>query len=389
MFQFTRPRGARLPSASWTSRSRAFQFTRPRGARLPVHLFPLPKTRFNSRAHGGRDSAAALEDVDPKFQFTRPRGARLSYVKTLMTASTFQFTRPRGARPMPTTWTAGRRAFQFTRPRGARLLTYLKSIILRSMFQFTRPRGARPTEKELNIQAKDVSIHAPTGGATRPTRCRRPQRCRFNSRAHGGRDHLRLAAARRQDVSIHAPTGGATWNITQISVPRGFNSRAHGGRDTDTLVVKPRVQQVSIHAPTGGATRTTERGQLGRRGFNSRAHGGRDEKNPMSITSNIVSIHAPTGGATSCSAPAPRVPPRFQFTRPRGARHPIFQPHPSLQQFQFTRPRGARPTPPCGARTQSGFNSRAHGGRDVRRLYPRRRGVVSIHAPTGGATYGE
>ena len=186
-------------------------------------------------------------------------------------------------------------------------------------FQFTRPRGARPTEKELNIQAKDVSIHAPTGGATRPTRCRRPQRCRFNSRAHGGRDHLRLAAARRQDVSIHAPTGGATWNITQISVPRGFNSRAHGGRDTDTLVVKPRVQQVSIHAPTGGATRTTERGQLGRRGFNSRAHGGRDRRpKPGKRRNSSFNSRAHGGRDTEPCYLIGLI--WFQFTRPRGAR---------------------------------------------------------------------
>ena len=56
--------------------------------------------------------------------------------------------------------------------------------------------------------------------------------------------------------------------------------------------------------------------------------------------------------------------------------------------FQFTRPRGARPSPPARGGTRPSFNSRAHGGRD-----PLWGGCwhqvfrVSIHAPTGGATW--
>ncbi len=56
-----------------------------------------------------------------------------------------------------------------------------------SMFQFTRPRGARQT---------------PTGSNM--------MRACFNSRAHVGRDCFFAASAIRSDVSIHAPTWGAT-----------------------------------------------------------------------------------------------------------------------------------------------------------------------------------
>ena len=55
LFQFTRPRGARL----WSARPRAstilFQFTRPRGARRALLFRALPAASFNSRAREGRD----------------------------------------------------------------------------------------------------------------------------------------------------------------------------------------------------------------------------------------------------------------------------------------------------------------------------------------------
>ena len=57
------------------------------------------------------------------------------------------------------------------------------------MFQFTRPRGARQhriCQISLNHQ---VSIHAPTGGATSCFRMVFKSFTCFNSRAHGGRDH--------------------------------------------------------------------------------------------------------------------------------------------------------------------------------------------------------
>ena len=79
--------------------------------------------------------------------------------------------------------------------------------------------------------AADVSIHAPTGGAT------------------GDRHALVV----RRVVSIHAPTGGATtvaearaaWKEFQFTRPRG----ARHETETET-----KGTNVSIHAPTGGAT---------------------------------------------------------------------------------------------------------------------------------------
>ena len=98
---------------------------------------------------------------------------------------------------------------------------------------------------------------------------------------------------------------------------------------------------VSIHARTGRATSNCS----------------------LSRVSHVVSIHARTGRATSIPVLAPPAP-----------------------QFQFTRARGARPSGSPSACSPSGFNSRAHGARDVLGLHPARPRAVSIHARTGRAT---
>ena len=98
----------------------------------------------------------------------------------------------------------------------------------------SRAHGGRDPPPRERGRKTTVSIHAPTGGATaqkaqltypgrfqftRPRGARRcggrgnRSLCRFNSRAHGGRDC----------ASSPLP-----------SQRRGFNSRAHGGRDSPT-----------------------------------------------------------------------------------------------------------------------------------------------------------
>ena len=102
---------------------------------------------------------------------------------------------------------------------------------------------------------------------------------------------------------------------------------------------------------------------------------------------------------------------QFQSTRPRGARHAAKTTAAGAVQFQSTRPRGARRSRAGCRRRSSGFNPRAHEGRDMEKFVrwdtgnlfqstrPRgaRRGRdgacqhggrVSIHAPTRGATRG-
>ena len=150
-------------------------------------------------------------------------------------------------------------------------------------------------------------------------------RARFNPPAHAGRDHT--ATTRR----CH----------------RGcFNPRAHAGRDPPPARHLPQGGQVSIHAPTRGATRSCTPRAAKRRSFNPRAHAGRD--------------------ASTCCVSEPPMP--FQSTRPRGARRSRSSMILPAEPFQSTRPRGAR------------------------RAQARHRGlqrIVSIHAPTRGATVAE
>ena len=147
---------------------------------------------FNPRAHAGRD--AHRGDV--------ARGDVM-----------FQSTRPRGARPVPNVSSRFLTLmFQSTRPRGARLGSGFLGLRDVFMFQSTRPRGARPVVPAHAVHlGRDVSIHAPTRGATRL-------------------DGVRLHPQR--DVSIHAPTRGATFKLPTIpALASGFNPRAHAGRD--------------------------------------------------------------------------------------------------------------------------------------------------------------
>ena len=115
----------------------------------------------------------------------------------------------------------------------------------------------------------------------------------------------------------------------------------------------------------------------------------------------------PRGARPSCGVVS-STPRKFQSTRPRGARpislHSVLMPW----AFQSTRPRGARPVPTVPPLFVPSFNPRAHAGRDLALLVvrladsefqsTRPRGarqrlscrspfqIVSIHAPTRGAT---
>ena len=143
-----------------------------------------------------------------------------------------------------------------------------------------------------------VSIHAPTWGATRRAKMpstynkfqsTRPRGARrkgllrssakrgFNPRAHVGRDGFVAAAvAARTAVSIHAPTWGATVAFFANKALALFQSTRPRGARRSTAQPGSAVMTVSIHAPTWGATRY-------------------GHKLPRE---RMVSIHAPTWGAT-------------------------------------------------------------------------------------------
>ena len=120
-----------------------FQSTPPRGGRQDGNFHQNLCQGFNPRPHAGGDQKAY-----PRFLIVM-----------------FQSTPPRGGRPIYDNVDLGDYVFQSTPPRGGRLV-------------FLESPGT----------SKEVSIHAPTRGATRNRRKRIFQGC----------------------VSIHAPTRGAT-----------------------------------------------------------------------------------------------------------------------------------------------------------------------------------
>ena len=119
-------------------------------------------------------------------------------------------------------------------------------------FQSKLPRGERLLERA-HKEGHDVSIHAPTRGATLPCHC---------SFALG-------------EVSIHAPTRGATLQLFLSSRFGSFNPRSHAGSDVEMVIIRTAII-VSIHAPTRGATRWLDL-KWKQHGFNPRSHAGSDK----------------------------------------------------------------------------------------------------------------
>ena len=122
-------------------------------------------------------------------------------------------------------------------------------------FQSTHPRRVRRDGGDRYYDSSDVSIHAPTQGATNGFSGHLASSLSFNPRTHAGCDFLvRLEHRAARVVSIHAPTQGATlYRQAVAEVVPCFNPRTHAG--CDALVEQGgKISRVSIHAPTQGAT---------------------------------------------------------------------------------------------------------------------------------------
>ena len=77
----------------------------------------------------------------------------------------------------------------------------------------------------------------------------------FNPRSHEGSDIEFIYGFLRPEISIHAPTRGATLLLAQ-QLPQGsdFNPRSHEGSDLQSFGIVRCICGISIHAPTRGAT---------------------------------------------------------------------------------------------------------------------------------------
>ena len=76
----------------------------------------------------------------------------------------------------------------------------------------------------------------------------------FNPRSHERSDALASYFGTRTDISIHAPTRGATdYRRFNMSIKKNFNPRSHERSDGNCYTLTSN-SGISIHAPTRGAT---------------------------------------------------------------------------------------------------------------------------------------
>ena len=164
-FQSTHPRGVRPLETRNHDQTKEFQSTHPRGVRHTYLAEAAPLLSFNPRTHEGCDSENKGKWASSYvFQSTHPRGVRHFKAIVNAYAHTFQSTHPRGVRLTPPFLYHTHFVFQSTHPRGVRL-TYLSRYAKRSSFNPRTHEGCDKNVFEIQHQM-DVSIHAPTRGAT-------------------------------------------------------------------------------------------------------------------------------------------------------------------------------------------------------------------------------
>ena len=138
---------------------------------------------------------------------------------------------------MPNVWECFGK-FQSTLPRGERRYPPPHPFDVLK-FQSTLPRGERPKSNMDTIWINQVSIHAPTRGATYSKSKEDHKHVGFNPRSHEGSDTFKSNIEAQTVVSIHAPTRGATVGRSLMEVwTNGFNPRSHEGSDLGNSVIE-------------------------------------------------------------------------------------------------------------------------------------------------------
>ena len=185
----------------------------------------------------------AMSAPDLRFQSTHPRGVRLR--RRERSSSSSSYFNPRThvgcdhtARTLfLTSW--------YFNPRthvGCDVSPRLLSA-LASQFQSTHPRGVRHRITPALEDCSEISIHAPTWGATAPSSSSPPVLFYFNPRTHVGCDR---------------PLGSI------ILLIYDFNPRTHVGCDL-WCFCGCHLRSISIHAPTWGATLYSQLVQSGQK----------------------------------------------------------------------------------------------------------------------------
>ena len=194
-------------------------------------------------------------------------------------------------------------------------------VLSGKIFQSTLPQGERQCGITLYGPPTDISIHAPTRGATLQRKTRKCIITDFNPRSHKGSDAGKECCSRPcGDFNPRSHKGSDGEHISGSMVSADFNPRSHKGSDFRPICIQYPIC-ISIHAPTRGATHFPNFYERTGYDFNPRSHKGSDgmvkilwscetefqstlpqgERRLMERNYNAtlgISIHAPTRGAT-------------------------------------------------------------------------------------------
>ena len=227
-----------------------------------VKSSPSASSYFNPRTHVGCDSIQKEASVcSVTFQSTHPRGVRQNIASLPRSVRRFQSTHPRGVRQKRGVFKKLDLNISIHAPTWGATPCNFPGWCGRSPFQSTHPRGVRPAQRAADRELDN-----------------------FNPRTHVGCDVIRLPLRGIFAISIHAPTWGATFEFTgelsalvfQSTHPRGvrpylaehyaekikFQSTHPRGVRRREQVRGRDVRLISIHAPTWGATVKPSNGWL-------------------------------------------------------------------------------------------------------------------------------
>ena len=148
------------------------------------------------------------------------------------------------------------------------------------------------------VFSADISIHAPTRGATRFYATYFLVIRDFNPRSHEGSDAEAKRATDTEVISIHAPTRGAT--TFRFDVYKRLRISIHAPTRGATQAIAEVLDDmgISIHAPTRGATKYPPYSDFRTVFQSTLPRGERHLRYIPVIGTRFISIHAPTRGAT-------------------------------------------------------------------------------------------
>ena len=193
----------------------------------------MAAVKFQStRPHRARLAEDDLLRVVPAVSIHAPTQGATSQLHVRTLCSLFQSTRPHRARRYRRPRSPSSSCFNPRAHTGRDGRTFIGPLA-NTVFQSTRPHRARHDVLLKERLARDVSIHAPTQGATRGRRGLTGWAGCFNPRAHTGRDckhkHKLLDG---WCFNPRAHTGRDAFHGLSLHRFGCFNPRAHTGRDT-------------------------------------------------------------------------------------------------------------------------------------------------------------